>query len=410
MQAVIITVGSELMDGRVTDTNSSWLAHQLEGLGLRVALMLTAPDEEQAIAAALDCALAREPGLVVVAGGLGPTDDDLTAPALAAALEMAVEQNQRAELLISEAVDRRELKPHELKQARLPAGVTVLKPAGTAPGFILEAGAALVAALPGVPAEMKAMWPQLVADPALAGRLEGSRPRRRRTLCFYGIGEPEVAAAVSRRLEPEGLPIEAGICSRLGEVALDIIYDYSPEAQIKVESLTAGLKTGLADFIYSEGEAIEDVVVEELVSRRLTLAVAESCTGGLLGAALTSVAGASACFRGGVVAYHNEVKRSQLKVQQAALDNVGAVSEPVAQQMAIGARTRLGADYGIGVTGVAGPGGGTPDKPVGLVWIAVSAESGDTIRGFSFSGGREQIRRAAVTAALHMLHDRLLAG
>jgi nicotinamide-nucleotide amidase len=190
-------------------------------------------------------------------------------------------------------------------------------------------------------------------------------------------------------------------------VTLDVLF--AVEAEEKVEAALAAVRRELDEWYFSAGESIEEVVGGLLMEHKRTLAVGESCTGGLLGGAITSVPGSSGFFLGGVTAYDNEVKRAVLKVRREVLDNVGAVSEPVAQQLALGVRALTGADYGLGVTGIAGPSGGTAEKPVGLVFICASSEEGDVVERYDFPGGREDVRAAAVRAALHMLHRKLLS-
>lgn len=222
-------------------------------------------------------------------------------------------------------------------------------------------------------------------------------------LGFYGVDESAVTGAVAELLGTDLPSVSVVSQQEFGEVRLTLNYPEEDAAAAAV-AITR-LRERFAGNIYSSGEPVEAVVVEELAARGETLAVAESCTGGLLAGAVTSVSGSSAVFRGGVVAYHNDVKVAMLGVRKEILESTGAVSEPVAQWMAVGARNRLGADYGIGVTGIAGPTGGTAEKPVGLVYISVSSAAGDIVRGYNLAGGRDRVRRAAVVAALHLLRE-----
>ncbi len=408
MKAVIITVGSELTGGRVLDTNTSFLGRSLDRLGVKVMLTLSVPDDYRQIGEAINFALGKKPELVVIAGGLGPTEDDLTAPAVAAALGLKMEPNRQAEELVRSAVDARgELKPYQAKQAMMPADSIVIRPAGTAPGFIIRAGGATVSALPGVPYELKSMWEDVVAAPEMALLLRAARPPARGCLNFYGVGEAEIGAAAREILGKAEPGLELSICSRRGEIMLEVTSWGGHEDRVK--DLISTLKQNFKDLAYSDGEEIEAVVGAQLTGMGATLAVGESCTGGMLGEAITRVPGASTFFLGGVTAYSNNLKKSLLKVRQETLDNVGAVSEPVAQQLALGARSLTGADYGAGITGVAGPTGGTPEKPVGLVFICVSSDSGDVVRRFDFPGSRSNVRQSSVTAALHMLHLKIIA-
>jgi nicotinamide-nucleotide amidase len=410
MRTAIITIGTELVDGRIVDTNTGFIARELERRGLRVVLALSLPDDDAAISKGLSYALGRDIGLLIITGGLGPTQDDITAWAIARALELELELNIEAVAMVADAVGSRAdgLESHQIKQAMLPAGARPITPAGTAPGFIISHKGVPVVVLPGVPWELESLWEEALAASEVAPvLLAASAAPARRVICLYETGEPAIAAAVKSVLGKDQAGIEVSICSRFQEVVLELAY--LPEAESLVEALLADLRECFAGQVYSEGEAIEAVIGAELGRRGKSLAVGESCTGGMLGQVITGVSGASQFFRGGVIAYDNEAKRSLLKVRRETLDSFGAVSEAVAQQLAIGARFACGADYGIGVTGIAGPAGGTAEKPVGLVFICVSSEPGDLVRGFSFRGGRDEVRHASVTAALHLLHNKLQA-
>jgi nicotinamide-nucleotide amidase len=308
--------------------------------------------------------------------------------------------------MVKKAVGQEELSPRQIKQATIPAGSQVLEPVGTSPGFVIICESSVVMVLPGVPLEMKKMWGYACHNPQVAAVLNAAPSPFRRALAFYGPGESQVAEAVQSILGKSRAGLEVSICCRYQEVLLELTG--SPDSQDQVENLTATLKQRFGNAVYSGGEKIEEVIAAELSRQGKTLAVGESCTGGMLGEVITSISGASAFFLGGVIAYSNNVKRDLLKVRQETLDNVGAVSEPVAQQLALGVRALSGADYGIGITGVAGPTGGTPAKPVGLVYICVSSDKGDVVKGFNFPGQRSDVRQAAVTTALHMLHQKLL--
>lgn len=407
MKAAIITIGSELTAGLIEDTNQGWISRQLDGLGVPTAMRLTAPDASPEIIMALRFAMDAGADLTVVAGGLGPTADDLTAAAIAKALGLEVKLNESAAALVAGATRSEKLEPHQSKQAELPTGAVPIEPSGTAPGFVLEAGSSLIVAFPGVPWEMRQMWPLALENQALADVLAAASPGERRTLCFYGSGEPRVDEAVNIAFSGINNQVSITVCARYREVLVEVSFPSALESE--VEASLSRVKADLDAWFYSEGQEVEEVLAGLLTGTEATLAIGESCTGGLLGAAITRISGSSLFFRGGVVAYHNEVKMSLMGVRREALENVGAVSEPVAQQLALGARSALGSDYGIGVTGVAGPTGGTDAKPVGLVFICVSSETGDVVERYDFPGGREDVRAAAVKAALHMLHRKLLA-
>ncbi|MDO8735569.1 MAG: CinA family nicotinamide mononucleotide deamidase-related protein [Thermoleophilia bacterium] len=408
MIAAIITIGTELTDGRIVDTNSGFIAARLERLGLRVAMALTLPDEERAIGEGLAYALERQAALVIISGGLGPTIDDITATAIARALELEIAIDPEAEQMVADAVGRdpADLAPHQYKQAELPVGSMSLKPAGTAPGFVVMAGDIPVVCLPGVPRELTEMWDYALAVPAIATIIGAVDAPARRSLCFYGSGEPAVSAAVESFLGTELEGIEVSICARYQEVVLEIVFP--PAASSRVDKLMVSLKQRFGWDVFSEGERIEEALGAELLSRGRMLAVAESCTGGMLGETLTGISGSSGFFQGGVIAYANEIKTDLLGVSAETLETDGAVSEAVAGQLATGVMHTCTADYGIGITGIAGPGGGTTEKPVGLVYIGIAAATAGAVRRFDFRGGREDVRRSAVTAALHMLHRHLL--
>lgn len=407
MNAVLISIGTELTGGLVQDTNRSWLSRELDAAGIRTAIGLTAPDSREAISRALIHALRTEPDLVVLTGGLGPTSDDVTSSAVAAALNLELEMEPEAQHMVARSSGHDRLEPHEEKQATMPAGSIPVAPAGTAPGYILFSNSMPIVVLPGVPWEMKQMWEAVTRTEAVNKVLAEAEPHPRRSACFYDSGEPRVSRAADGAFSELRHLVELSICAHYREVELEVTYPESIDGKVKDSIET--MKQELAEWYYSDGEPVEAITGSLLARKGLTLAVGESCTGGLLCGTITRYPGSSKFFLGGVTAYSNEVKMSMLGVRREALDNVGAVSEPVAQQLALGARSATGADYGIGVTGIAGPSGGSIEKPVGLVFICVSSEAVDIVERFDFPGDREDVRRAAVVAALHMLHGKLSA-
>lgn len=408
MRVAIITIGTELTNGRVVDTNSSFISSGLERLGLRVVLVLTVPDDADAISEGLAYALERDVSLVFISGGLGPTLDDITTRAIARSLDLETVMDPLAEEMVSDAVKRdlADLAPHQRKQAELPVGALPLPPAGTAPGFIVMAGSVPIICLPGVPRELREMWDDALSVPRVASVIETARAPGRRVLCFYRSGEPAISGAVQSFLAEDGDGIDISICARYQEVVLEAVFQ--PDASDRVDRLMVFLKDRFGSQIYSEGDNIEDVLGNKLLERGRMLAVAESCTGGMLGESITCVSGASGFFRGGVIAYANEVKTDILKVSRETLDAKGAVSEAVAGQLATGVMQACRADYGIGITGIAGPGGGTPEKPVGLVFIGLASRTDGTVQRLELQGCRQEVRRGAVIAAMHMLHRHLL--
>jgi competence/damage-inducible protein CinA-like protein len=286
------------------------------------------------------------------------------------------------------------------KQATIPEGADVIGVAGTAPGLVVAADGCVFVVLPGPPSELRRLWPAAVASAPLRAVLDGTRPPGRRVLRFFGVSESAVARALADA-GGDGDGVEATICARDFEIHVDLVVE--PGAETHGDVLAAALRTPLERFLFSEDERpIAEIVLELCRARGLRLATAESCTGGMVAARLTDVPGSSDVVLGGVVAYANEVKTAELGVAEALLTAHGAVSAEVAAAMATGVRSRLGADVGISVTGVAGPGGGTDEKPVGLVHFHVSSPDGEKGRQFSLPGDRETIRARATVAALHL--------
>ena len=406
-RAVIVVTGSELVRGDRRDLNGPFLAHELVSLGVEPARMIVVGDVPEALEAALREGL--EADLCVVSGGLGPTHDDRTVEVVARVVgrELLVDPDLEEEV---EGVSRRiaerlrrpyaDFAPGVRKQASLPAGGVSLGLAGTAPGIVLESGESVFVVLPGPPPELQRLWrTALAAEPVQRVLARASAPERR-TLRFYGASESEVA----RTLEEaggDGDGVEATICARDFEIHVDLVVD--PGSAARAEALAAALSERLAAYLFAEDEQPVAAHVLELCRQRgWTLATAESCTGGLVAGRLTAIPGSSDVFRGSVVAYANEVKTAELGVSEEILREHGAVSAETAAAMAAGVRERLGVDVGIADTGIAGPGGGTPDKPVGLVYLHVSTPDGELAADFSVPADRETVRRRATAAALHL--------
>ena len=407
-RAVIVVTGSELVRGERTDLNGPFLARSVLALGLEPARIHVVGDAPEELEAALREAVASA-DLVAVSGGLGPTHDDRTVEVVArvAGLELELRPELEAEIeAISRAVAERMKRSYTdfaegvRKQATLPAGAESLGLAGTAPGMVVEVGETPVVVLPGPPAELQRLWPNALTTAAVRRVLDGGTPPLRRTLRFFGPGESTVAQAF-REAGGDGGGVEVTICARDFEIVMDVLAE--PAAEERAERLTEALRERLDRFLYSDdGRSVEEIVLALCRDRGLTLATAESCTGGLVAARLTAVPGFRDTTRGGVVAYSNELKLSELGVEPALLEEHGAVSAEVAEAMARGARERLGADVTIAVTGVAGPGGGTEEKPIGLVYFHVETPDGGAGASFSFPGDRESIRRRSVVASLHL--------
>jgi nicotinamide-nucleotide amidase len=408
-RAVIVVTGSELVRGERTDLNGPFLARSLLALGLEPARINVVGDAPEELEAAVRDAVAGAE-LVAVSGGLGPTHDDRTVEVVArvAGLELELRPELEAEIeAISRAVAERMNRAYTdfaegvRKQATMPVGATSLGLAGTAPGMVVEVGETPVVILPGPPAELQRLWPNALATAPVRRALDGGAPPLRRTLRFFGSGESTVAQAFADA-GGDGDGVEVTICARDFEVVMEVFAE--PAAEARAERLTGALRGSLDRYLYSDdGRTVEQIVLELCRARGLKLATAESCTGGLVAARLTAVPGFSDTTLGGVVAYSNELKLSELGIEQSLLDEHGAVSAEVAEAMARGARERLGADVTVAVTGVAGPGGGSEEKPIGLVYYHAESPDGGVGASFSFPGDRESIRRRSVVASLHLV-------
>jgi len=413
-RAVVVVTGSELVRGERTDLNGPFLAGEALRLGLepaRIAIVGDSPDE---LAGALREGL--EADACLVSGGLGPTHDDRTvemvARALGVGLHVDAELEQQIEAVSRAAAERlrrdyADFRPGVTKQATIPDGAVSLGLAGTAPGLLVEhGGGRLAVVLPGPPSELRRLWPNALETDAFRALLARARPPERRVLKFFGVSESAVAQALAGA-GGDGDGVEVTICARDFEIHVDLVVE--PGAEPRADELTGRLVAPIERFLWARGEeAIEEHVLDLCRERGLTLATAESCTGGLVAARLTSVPGSSRVFRGGVVAYADGVKHSELGVPEELVERHGAVSAEVAQAMAAGARRRLDADVAVSVTGIAGPDGGTPEKPVGLVYLHVEGPDGGRGREFSFPGDRPSIRARSVVGALHLVR-RLLS-
>jgi nicotinamide-nucleotide amidase len=412
-RGVVVVTGSELVRGERTDRNGPFLAEELLRLGVEPARIQIVGDDADELEAALREGL--EADLCVVSGGLGPTHDDRTVELLAKAAgrELSVDPGLEAQIgAVSRGFAERMKRPYEdfeagvRKQATLPDGAIVIGVAGTAPGLVLDGGSSAVVVLPGPPPELRRLWPDAVASAPVQAVLARARVPARSVLRFYGVSESTVARALEEAGgESEGL--RATICARDYEIHVDLLADEEGLAQ--AAALTDELRERLGRHLFAEDERpVEELVLAACRERGLSLAAAESCTGGLVASRLTAVAGASDVFRGGVVAYSNEVKSSELGVSEALLTSFGAVSAEVAAAMADGIRRQLESDVAVSVTGIAGPGGGTADKPVGLVHLHVVGPDGGRGVELNLPGGRDAVRGRATAAALHSLL-RLLA-
>lgn len=348
--------------------------------------------------------------LLVVSGGLGPTHDDRTVELLARAAGVGLHVDEELRGLIEErsrlVADRlrrpyTDFEPGVVKQATIPDGALWIGLVGTAPAVVLETAAGAAVALPGPPRELQELWPRVLATAPLQRLLERADPPARRTLKFYGVSESAVAQALAAA-GGDGDGVDVTICAREFEIHVDLFVGAGGEA--RAEAIEAGLVAEHGGSLFSRDErSTAELLVDELRARGLTLGTAESCTGGLVAARVTDVAGSSDVFLGAVVAYSNEVKARELDVPERLLREHGAVSAEVAQAMAVGARARLGVDVAVAVTGIAGPSGGSEEKPVGLVHLHAVGPSGERARTFDFPGDRETIRLRSAVSALHLV-------
>ena len=403
----VVATGSELVRGDRQDLNGPFLAAELLRLGLEPVRIAIVGDDPGELEAVLREGL--ETDLCVVSGGLGPTHDDRTVElvARAAGLGLAVDDGLEAEIeAVSRAIAERFRRPYAdfapgvRKQATIPEGALVVGIAGTAPALVLESARGAAVVLPGPPPELRGLWPAALAAPPVQAVLARAREPERRVLRFYGAGESEIARALEES-GGEGDGVAVTICAREFEIHVDLFVE--EDAAARADELVAGLRDRAGRHLFAEHERpVEAIVLDLCRERGLTLATAESCTGGLVAARLTSVAGSSDVFTGGIVAYANEVKARELGVGEEILERHGAVSAEAAAAMARGARERLGADVAVAVTGIAGPGGGSPEKPVGLVHVHAEAPDGARARELNLPGDREAIRGRATAAALHL--------
>jgi len=409
VNAVVVAIGSEMLGPGRPDTNGDWLIERLFDLGIETSWRAVTGDDAPRISRLVLAAL-HDAEVVLLSGGLGPTEDDRTREALALALDTPLTRDpvmtdRIAALFASRG---RVAGPRQARQAERPSGMAWIdNPIGSAPGLILERDHGVLAALPGVPAELKAMFDASVA-PWLAARSEGALART--TLRVAGRPESFVDELLSDLYASEGTETTILASSGSVELLLTARGEDAVEARARRDALAAAMRGRLGIDVYgADDESLAIVVSRLLAARGATVALAESCTGGLLGAALTDVPGSSALFRGGLVCYANDLKTSLAGVPDDLLRQHGAVSEPVARALAEAARRVCSADFGLAVTGIAGPAGGTTDKPVGTVHVALAdAGEGRAVK-LDWPGDRALIRRRAVTVALDLLRRHLIA-
>jgi nicotinamide-nucleotide amidase len=411
-----------VLTGIITDRNGPWLSERLLELGVDTEMIEIVGDRPDDLLAALRAIAAEGVALIVTSGGLGPTADDLTAEIVARfagremvldpGLEARIEEILRGLMRRWPNLDREAIRISNRKQAMIPIGATVLDPVGTAPGLVVppaDGSGPTVVVLPGPPRELQPMWEMALRTEAFQSAIAGAPDYRRGMLRLFGIPESEIASTLRAATEA-GLaldPLEITTCLRRGEI--EVSTRYEPSADQDYQRLVEFIRERHADTLFSEdGMTVDQQVVDLLRGR--AVAVAESCTGGLMAARLTERAGSSAYFAGGIVAYSNQGKVSLVGVDARLIKQFGAVSEPVAEGLADGAVKLFDADFGIGITGIAGPDGATDQKPVGTVCFSVSSATGARItRTTRLPGNRADVRDRATTVALHLLRRLLLA-
>ena len=424
-RAGIVVTGTEVLSGRRSDRNGPWLSERLRETGIELAEVAIVGDRHADLLDVLRFMAGEGLDLVITSGGLGPTADDLTAEAVAElqGLEMVLDEalESRIGAIVSSLrvrfprVDMEAVAAGTRKQATIPRGATVLEPVGTAPGLVVPPASGdrpIVLVLPGPPRELQPMWRASLETDPMRSILSRARELREGVIRLFGLPESELAGTL-RDAQAAGIPLdqlEITTCLHRGE--LEVTTSYERSAEGTYEEFADFLEERHRDTIFArDGRTVDELVASLLMDQGLTIATAESCTGGLLAARLTDRPGSSRYVLGGVVAYANDVKVSAAGVPAELIERHGAVSQEVAEALADGARSRLGADVGVGITGVAGPDGGTPEKPVGLVWLSVAGPTSEArlTRSVQLPGSRSDVRELSTTIAMHLIR-RLLSG
>ena len=412
-----MVTGTEVLTGRIIDRNGPWIAERLGELGVEVSHIVCVGDRKPDLEGALRFLADLGVDLIVTSGGLGPTADDLTAEAVAdfAGRKLVLDEKMEgriAEILAAFArrlrFDADALRESNRKQAMVPDGATPIDPVGTAPGLVVPTGGPVVVVLPGPPRELQSMWPAALETHDVRAVISRATPYRTETMRIFGIPESELAKSLREIEEHLDLaPLEITTCLRRAELEIDVRYRQGAEPVAR--RLMDELEERHSRYVFSrDGSSIDQQIAQLLAGRRIGLA--ESCTAGLLAARLTEIPGSSEYVAGGVVAYSNEAKVDLLGVPAELIERHGAVSPEVAEAMADGGLSRFDAQLGVGITGIAGPGGGTEEKPVGYVCICVKRSDGDLLaRDVILPGDRGEIRDRSTTLAMHLLR-RLLRG
>ncbi|HET7508666.1 MAG TPA: competence/damage-inducible protein A [Solirubrobacterales bacterium] len=419
IRAGIVVTGTEVITGRISDANGPWVSEQLAERGVEVAHIQVVADRPDDLEAALRFMAGEGMDLVVTSGGLGPTADDLTAEVVArfAGREMVLDEEMEAKIakILEGFAKRFRLDPEAMmeanrKQAMVPEGATPLDPVGTAPGLVVPAGEQVVVVLPGPPRELQPMWAAALETAPVREVLARATPLHGYTMRMFGVPESEIAKSL-REMEADGIDIDAveiTTCLRRGEIEIDV--RFRDETAGVADAVRDGLAQRHQRETFSvDGETVDSQVATLLLEHRLALA--ESCSGGLLAARVTDLAGASEYFAGGVVAYSNEAKADLLGVDPELIDAHGTVSPEVAEAMAIGALERFDADVAVSITGIAGPDGGSEEKPVGYVCFDARLADGTSIaRDPIIPGGRADIRERSALVGMHLLRQLLGGG
>jgi nicotinamide-nucleotide amidase len=418
-RAGILVTGTEVITARISDRNGPWISERLGELGLEVAHILVVGDRPSDLDSGLRFLAAEGCELIVTSGGLGPTADDLTAEVVArfAGVDLVLDEGMEekiARIIAGFArrlrFDAEALRAANRKQAMVPSGATTIDPAGTAPGLVVEVpDGPIVIVMPGPPRELHAMWPEAVATDAARRLIDRAEPYRHQTLRMFGMPESEIAKTLREIGEEMDLePLEITTCLRRGELEVEV--RHRPGAEDAADRLVRGIVERHERFLFSRDGSTIDEQIAELLRRDRTIGLAESCTAGLLAARLAEPPGASQYLAGGVVSYSNESKVELLGVPAELIERHGAVSPEVAAAMADGAQERFNADIGVGITGIAGPEGGSKEKPVGYVCVCVKLAEGRAIaRDPVIPGDRAEIKDRSCTLAMHLIR-RLLRG
>ena len=420
VRAGIVVTGTEVLSGIIRDENGPWLSERLRGLGITLVDVVVVGDRPDDLRAALEFLAGQEVDLIITSGGLGPTADDLTGEVVASFAQRPLSLDPALEERVWEIVSRMRgrwrdaseegMRAGARKQALVPAGAFVLEPVGTAPGLVVVGeGVPPVLVLPGPPGELQPMWDAALDTAPLQALLARAGVLDQRIMRITGVPESELARLL-REVDVDLGRLEITTCLRRGELEIATVFD--PAAAGDYAGLEAAVVDRFGERVFSrDGSTVDEIVASRLVGPPArTVAVAESCTGGLMAARLTDRAGSSSYVLGGVVVYSNEAKVAMADVPAELIASVGAVSPEVAVALADGARRRFGADVGIGITGIAGPGGGTPEKPVGTVCVCVSSPDARLERTLRLPGGRGVVRDRTTTAVMHLLRRLLTAG